>query len=209
MIRICEICNKVMDKKDYPKYSYLQFSTRRFCSKECHWKDDEYRNIILESIKKAGKTIEQIEQCKIMGLSHKGEHLSPDTEFKSGELHPKWKGGTEKYRGSDWKDQRQKVLERDKICKRCDSKENLDVHHIVPYKLTKDNSLDNLITLCRRCHIIHERGYSTLVIDGEDIIIRNIPENVITEFEQLTENEFDGKMGMALKWLMDFRNGLL
>lgn len=37
----CEICKKVMDKKDYPHYSYNQFINRRFCSKKCMWKDEE------------------------------------------------------------------------------------------------------------------------------------------------------------------------
>ncbi len=209
MIRICEICNKIMDKKDYPHYSYLQFSARRFCSKKCKWKDDEFRNKVLEARKKIGITEKQMESIRSIGLSNKGKHNSPETEFKPGKEHPQYQGGTNKHRGNSWSINRKKTLDRDKVCKRCDSDKNLDVHHIIPYKLTQDNSLNNLMVLCRSCHIIHERGYSTLVIDGEDVIIRNVPENVIKEFEELSEIEFDGKSGMTLKWLVDFRKGLL
>jgi len=209
MIRICEICRKVMDKKDYPHYSYLQFSSRRFCSKECHWKDDEYRNKVLKARKEKGITEEQIISCRKMGLANKGKNRSPETEFKSGEQNPNWKGGTDKYRGENWKKQRQKALERDKCCKRCDVNKDLNVHHIIPYRISKDSSLGNLITLCRRCHIIHERGYSTLIIDGEDILISNVPEKIVNEFYEFAEDEFDGNISMALKWLMDFRKGLL
>ncbi|MBF0171482.1 MAG: HNH endonuclease [Nitrospinae bacterium] len=38
---------------------------------------------------------------------------------------------------------------------------NLDVHHIVPFRLTRDNGPSNLIPLCKKCHkrvetIIHD-----------------------------------------------------
>ena len=39
-----------------------------------------------------------------------------------------------------------------------ENKRNMDVHHIVPYLDSKDNSLDNLICLCRRCHPIADRN---------------------------------------------------
>lgn len=55
------------------------------------------------------------------------------------------------------------ILERDKYqCRSCGKKEGiLDIHHIDgngsgKKKLEKNNSLDNLVTLCRRCHKIAE-----------------------------------------------------
>lgn len=33
-----------------------------------------------------------------------------------------------------------------------DCKQNLQIHHIVPFKCTQDNSDDNLITVCSKCH---------------------------------------------------------
>lgn len=53
----------------------------------------------------------------------------------------------------EWRDTRQKVLERDKnICQVCRNGENLIVHHIESWEETKNNNLENLITMCRSCH---------------------------------------------------------
>jgi 5-methylcytosine-specific restriction endonuclease McrA len=62
--------------------------------------------------------------------------------------------------GSNWRTQRQRVLERDGekcvVCSSDTSEHILDVHHIQPirsFKTPEDaNTLDNLITLCRPCH---------------------------------------------------------
>ena len=73
-----------------------------------------------------------------------------------------WSGGTVEYRGKDWNRQKRKARERDNhTCQRCGkTKEqvgkNLDVHHIIPYILSEDNSLENLVTLCPSCHKITE-----------------------------------------------------
>jgi len=82
----------------------------------------------------------------------------------SGSNSPNWKGGeTIHYGGREWKVQRAKARKRDKYrCQDCgvtkkDQRKNLDVHHIVSYKKYKDitraHRLENLITLCRKCHM--------------------------------------------------------
>lgn len=75
----------------------------------------------------------------------------------SGENNPAWLGGHLSYRGPNWNQQSQAAKERDQYtCQRCGSKEDLHVHHITPFHLFDDyreaNRLDNLITLCNRCH---------------------------------------------------------
>lgn len=60
--------------------------------------------------------------------------------------------------GPGWKQQKQKARERDKVCRHCGKtpEENgraLDVHHINPYRYSGDNRLENLICLCRSCHM--------------------------------------------------------
>lgn len=112
------------------------------------------------------------------GSFKKGKHYSPETEFKKGinpptkfkpndprligKNNPRWRGGYEPFYGPDWREQRKKALERDKhICQICGSPETTykhDVHHIKPYRESKDNSLSNLITLCRPCHLKIENG---------------------------------------------------
>ena len=63
-------------------------------------------------------------------------------------------------RGSDWEVIRQKVLERDNhTCQRCYSINNLGVHHIIPWRKTNTNNINELITLCARCHITEENKY--------------------------------------------------
>ena len=58
-----------------------------------------------------------------------------------------------KYHGENWLRIRKSVLQRDNFtCQKCGSKEYLVVHHLIPYRLSGSDDLDNLITLCRRCH---------------------------------------------------------
>ena len=54
-----------------------------------------------------------------------------------------------------WKQLREKALARDGgRCRLCDSKTRLEVHHRAYPKSWGDDSLDNLTTLCKRCHDI-------------------------------------------------------
>ena len=85
----------------------------------------------------------------------------------SGKDSPNWKGGYESYYGPNWHKNRLRVLERDgHSCRRCgmgpDEHEKsygcgLNVHHIVPHRTfetpTEANRVDNLITLCKECHL--------------------------------------------------------
>jgi len=56
-----------------------------------------------------------------------------------------------------WVKRAKEIRVRDKVCQHCNKtpKQNrraLDVHHIIPYRISKDNSPSNLIALCRICH---------------------------------------------------------
>lgn len=176
-----------------------------YCSSNCMHSCQERRRRISESNKKADNPSWK----RYWQHVNIGKRNSPDTEFKKGSENPNWVGGTDKYRGIDWKEQRKKALERDNhVCKRCDEKGNV-VHHIIPYRISKDNSLDNLITFCKACHIIHERNHSTLIIENEGYIIKNVPRKAYDFFIKLCNEEFDGKTGMTLKHLVDFYQGLV
>ncbi len=84
-----------------------------------------------------------------------------------------WKGGKITYRGAGWLSVRTRIVRRDGYeCRRCgETKKQLQVHHIIPYRETQNNSPDNLITLCVRCHALAERGsidlFAENVIDSE------------------------------------------
>ena len=80
-----------------------------------------------------------------------------------GELSPNWQGGKITYRGKGWKSIRTQIIRRDGCkCQLCENTKQLEVHHIVPYRETQDNSFENLITLCRPCHAGVEYGKLSL-----------------------------------------------
>jgi len=61
---------------------------------------------------------------------------------------------------SEWIKIRKKIKERDNwICQDCKKdlhRHKSNCHHIIPYKISKNNSYENLITLCISCHIKRE-----------------------------------------------------
>jgi 5-methylcytosine-specific restriction endonuclease McrA len=94
------------------------------------------------------------------------------SEQFSGENHPRWQGGYKRYYGPNWRKQRRRTLERDGFeCQICsmDREEhqqeygcNPVVHHVVRFGDFDDyetaNKLNNLVTLCKRCHGLVEGG---------------------------------------------------
>ena len=83
----------------------------------------------------------------------------PKTAFKKGNIAWNYLDGRSKKQtwnryGTDWKKVREQVLIRDnKQCQICGRFEGrLEIHHKTPFLISKDNSLDNLITLCATCH---------------------------------------------------------
>lgn len=61
--------------------------------------------------------------------------------------------------GDDWEAIRYLVYLRDKFtCQGCGIKGiSMDIHHKIPFLISRDNSLNNLITLCRACHMRAEK----------------------------------------------------
>ena len=55
-------------------------------------------------------------------------------------------------RGSRWNAIRRVALWQTPFCACCGKTQHLQVHHIIPFRLTRDNSQTNLIPLCRACH---------------------------------------------------------
>ena len=67
-------------------------------------------------------------------------------------LHPSaWNGGS---RHAEWREHRRLILERDKYrCQQCNSKVNLEVHHLQARHEGGTDDPTNLITLCEHCHM--------------------------------------------------------
>lgn len=95
-----------------------------------------------------------IETRRKMSDSHKGDKA------------PNWKGGiTSAYRMRletlDWRLIREICLNRDgRRCQICgEVNKKLEIHHIVPWRISHNDDLDNLMSVCRPCHISLEKGW--------------------------------------------------
>ena len=81
-----------------------------------------------------------------------------------GSLSPCWKGG----KSSEYKEFRsrhewgriaRKIRKKySHICYNCGKNPSYDVHHIIPWRKTKDNSENNLVLLCKSCHMKSEHN---------------------------------------------------
>lgn len=81
---------------------------------------------------------------------------------RTGSKHHLWRGGKIWWRGKDWDTVKEEARKRDHYqCVKCGrtDEENiiktgqpLAVDHIIPYRISKNNNLLNLQTLCHSCH---------------------------------------------------------
>lgn len=74
---------------------------------------------------------------------------------------------TEKYRAyllsDEWREKRDERIKMDgNKCAVCESKKNLNVHHLTYKNITRENVEKDLITLCHRCHATLHRIQSEL-----------------------------------------------
>ena len=99
-----------------------------------------------------------------LSKSHEGYIMPAEPKRKigesmKGEKHHNWKGGKTKrlLNRHSWKLIRQQVLIKyDFKCQDCGKESNLCVHHVIPYREVREDKIENLIPLCRSCHIKEE-----------------------------------------------------
>jgi len=158
---------KILKHKECPqcKKMFMPASLKLIhCSRECYQ-----------------KSIERFYVCQSCGISFRRmpRTMKPvpmfcsikcRADYFSGNNHHCWKGGV-RYFGRDdfdikkWKQIiRPHILDRDNYtCKRCGANQEteiLNVHHIIPWSISKNDSDENLITLCRSCHKFVEDNYA-------------------------------------------------
>lgn len=177
----CKECGsefeKVKSREDRAKY----------CSERC--RIEAFTEVGLEKGKETrfeeghepwnkGLSIEESEKIQEMARKSQEAQLgikhNPGVGFQSGEDHMHWQGGYTytKGRGENWSEQRLKALNRDDhTCQNCNKTKSelalpLDVHHKTPFREFDDsdaaNELDNLVCLCRSCHMKVEQGSETV-----------------------------------------------
>jgi len=114
-------------------------------------------------VAKAKKT----KQNRVYRIIRSDEHRNKIRLSKLKEKNPRWSGGSEQEYRPSWDSNRKPALERDNYrCVECGITDDehrirydkgLHVHHKIPYKISKNDSLENLVTLCVQHHIRAEQ----------------------------------------------------
>lgn len=124
------------------------------------------------------KTCGKIFQVRKSALQ---ESTNASGNFCCRQCYEKWLCHTERTtgRGSQWKKTRDSAIKRQPFCALCGTFNNIQVHHIVPFRLTKDNSKNNLVSLCVKHHkivetITHDIEHIEKDLDRMQLIIRTI-----------------------------------
>lgn len=91
-----------------------------------------------------------------------------------------------KNRGSRWKRIRKEIVKDFPFCAICGTTKNLQVHHITPYRLTHDNSKQNLIPLCRKHHKWVEMMFCDTERHGTSEATRFIWKSILRERQMAT-----------------------
>lgn len=142
--------------------------TKIYCSNKCRGKHKSIMGRTKIPCAHCGQITEFINaQIKLRGgkyCSKKCLYASMSKD-RTGKNNPNWTGGHEPitWRGPNWNRQRRIVRQRDDYtCQKCKQRftkksRKLHVHHIVPFRLFKDdyksaNQVGNLVCLCASCH---------------------------------------------------------
>ena len=130
-------------------------------TKLAYWKDKKLSKEHIENIKSA---LYQPEVNKKLSVWNK-DNLPPNLEyarskspFQKGSKNINWNPDKQDVYGYEFnRHLKKRILERDNYeCQNCESSKNLVIHHKDEDKL--NNSEDNLVVLCRTCHMkVHHR----------------------------------------------------
>jgi len=150
---------------------------RKYCSKEC------FNNAI--AAEKVGRI------CKHCGTEfkiHKSVLKTNATgNFCTRGCYEKWMCDTERTngRGSRWKAKRKDALKETPFCSLCGASGRLEVHHIVPYRLTHDSTQSNLIPLCKKCHKTFESiTHEIIAVETDYERMKFMLSNILNTYKQ-------------------------
>ena len=95
----------------------------------------------------------------------------------------KKKKDNKKYYTENWDKIRSEVYKRDgHKCVLCHKKGKVHAHHIIPVKISKDNSLNNLVSVCSKCHRkLESIGLKILKEGGGRSMVRKTELKMIAE----------------------------
>jgi len=96
----------------------------------------------------------------------------------------------------NWDVIRKRVYQRDGYrCVMCGKKGKLHAHHIVPVRISKDNSMNNLVSVCNKCHRkLEEVGFKILQEGGHQSDVKKVELRMIAEAKQKRREEYLKKL---------------
>jgi hypothetical protein len=158
--RICPVCGKTFYKKRTTSMADWNTKTT-FCSRKCYGQSKLATSSTCAVCGKPFKpTGRNTRYCSYETCKHRSRRFcSPACKaaWYTGERNPNYMGGQARaYSSTHWKLRAQEIRERDKVCQQCGKPpadgDVLDVHHLIPWRVSHDESPENLIALCPSCH---------------------------------------------------------
>jgi hypothetical protein len=141
-----------------------------FCSVDCRKKDSHTNR----TCKQCGESFQVRKKSITSNTNASGNYCSRP-------CYEKWMCKTDRTtgRGSQWKKSRDEAIKKTPFCFICGTNKKLEVHHIVPFRLTNDNSQINLSVLCKKHHkvvetLTHDIEHSEDDFDRMLFVIRNM-----------------------------------
>jgi endogenous inhibitor of DNA gyrase (YacG/DUF329 family) len=194
-VRVCKQCGKEFEV--YKSALEKSNASGNFCGRECYNKYQEtlvgeksvsYKRMRV-NCPNCGKELyvvpSRIRKYKntFCSIKCRSEYMK---EYVGGEKNANWKGGASRYRG-DFEDVKKRHFYGIQHCAICGTSKKINIHHIIPYRLTHDNSVENLIPLCRRHHKIVESASLKFIelFGDEDYSVAEKYMNIILRSRQL------------------------
>lgn len=151
-------------KKDFTR-TKSNMKEKNFCSKKCH-----------SQYVKTDRTCKKCLSTFTVFKSALSGNTNSSGNFCSRKCYNDFLCDTSRIKnyGSRWNSIRNEVFRKTPFCGKCGTlnKAIIQVHHIVPYRLTQDNRHDNLIPLCIKCH--KQVEYLTCLLLNEDISTKDV-----------------------------------
>ncbi len=153
-------CNYCGDKFRYLKCKSKSNSSGNYCKRECY--NNHLKTIVGENHRDYKRVDKMCAYCKekikiIPARADKNNCCSIECKIElhrgmfAGDKNGNWRGGHKKRKGN-FEQVKNKHFKGIKFCSLCGTSKKIDIHHVVPFRYTEDNSLKNLIPLCRSCH---------------------------------------------------------
>lgn len=137
--------------------TYVNYQNKYYCSMDCaaeHKRGEplskEHREALSES--KKGKSIKYFDQNREKISKKISEALTGKPQpWNRGKNHPRWVEKKANTYSHQWRNISEN-LRHNSTCQRCGTIEQLEVHHIIPYRISESHNKDNLVVLCKSCH---------------------------------------------------------